>query len=161
MGGLGSVFVAPARGAAGTTEDLHAFQVIVSSALVQSAYDGASIAFRSIRQTSIYLERVICQDELGATERIVCMGARGICKADLMPGTVRMPLLGLSATAIAAEGMRGLAPLSSSCLKSCSRMGSIFFGMVTSFPTARACVAVSGLWCQDLRCTSASEQETR
>ena len=48
-------------------------------------------------------------------------------------------LLAVSGKATAAAGLRGLVPFKSSCLKSCSRMGSIFFGMVTNLPTARAC----------------------
>ena len=56
-----------------------------------------------------------------------------------MPGTVRMPLEA-SATAVAAAGVRELVPLRSSCLNSCSLMGSIFLGIVTSFRTARVCI---------------------
>lgn len=56
----------------------------------------------------------------------------------LMPGTVTM-LLEMSGKATAVAGLKGLVPFKSSCLKSCSRMGSIFFGIVTSLPTARAC----------------------
>ena len=48
-------------------------------------------------------------------------------------------LLEMSGRATAVAGLKGLVPFKSSCLKSCSRMGSIFFGIVTSLPTARAC----------------------
>ena len=48
-------------------------------------------------------------------------------------------LLEMSGRATAVAGLRGFVPFNSSCLKSCSRMGSIFFGIVTSLPTARAC----------------------
>ena len=62
-----------------------------------------------------------------------------------MPGTVRTPLEP-SATATAAEGLRGCAPFSSSCLNSCSRMGSIFCGIVTIPFSLRACASYKCKW---------------
>ena len=52
-------------------------------------------------------------------------------------------LLEVSGWATAVAGLKGLVPFKSSCLKSCSRMGSIFLGIVTSLPTARACEYMS------------------
>ena len=124
--GFGRVWVAPPiRVGASTTEDLQQRSLRIDSKLCQYYRLGKAHSRNRTIELQIYQHL-----------------------AYLMPGTVTM-LLEMSGRATAVAGLSGLVPLRSSCLKSCSRMGSIFFGIVTSFPTARACEHTNLHWQSD------------